>query len=237
MNKILWTAALALGFCHVDSAVAQTTLRINSDDFDITSVFNEITSFNFEIELTENVIAGETYNNPDINQVAYQVFGDLPSPTPSGFPAFALTRSYSGAEFYNQSPDAGLQFSIDANADLSDDLQYSELVGIGAADILIFNAREQDQDPGRYHPPELVLRADGTGQLQNAANASTFRNPPPPMGSGELIGPDFEAGDEYIVNLSSFSSATLAVTPVPSPSSFCLLSLMAVGVASSRRRK
>ena len=237
MKKIIWTAALALGVCHINSADAQTTLEINSVDFGITSVFNNITSFNFEIELTENVVAGETYDNPDINQVAYQVFGTLPDPTPSGFSSFALTRSYPGTEFFSQSPESGLLFSVDASADLSDGLQYSELVGIGSADILNFNAREQDQNPGRYHPPELVLRADGTGQLQNAANASTFSNPPPPMGSGMLIPDDFAAGDEYIVDLSFSPASTLAVTAVPSPSSFCLLSLMAVGVASRRRRQ
>ncbi|MDB4766616.1 hypothetical protein OAG71_02895 [bacterium] len=237
MKKILWTAALALGMYHAGSADAQTTLQINSSDFGITSVFNDITSFNFEIELTDNVVAGETYDNPDINQVAYQVLGSLPQPTPSGFPAFTLTRSYSGTEFYNQSPESGLMFSVDANANLSDGLQYSELVGTGAADILIFNARELNQDPGRYHPPELVLRADGTGQLQNAANASTFSNPPPPMGSGMLIPDDFAAGDEYIVDLSFAPSATLAATAVPSPSSLCLLSLMSIGVASRRRRQ
>ena len=237
MKKLFWTVALTLVVCDIDSVAAQTTLEINSDDFGITSVFNDITSFNFEIELTDNVVAGVTYNNPAINRVDYEVFGDLPEPTPSGFSGFALTRGYSGDEFYNQSPESGLLFSVDASADLSDGLQYSELVGTGAADILNFSARELNQNPGRYHPPELVLRADGTGQLQNAANASTFSNPPPPMGSGMMIPDDFAAGDEYIVDLSFSSASTLATTAVPSPSSFCLLSLMAVGVASRRRRQ
>ena len=228
MKKILWTAALALGLSHVDFADAQTTLRIDGEDFDIASVFNDVNSFEFEIELTDNVVAGETYNNPDINRIVYQVIGSLPVETPSGFPGFALDRSYSGTDFYSQSPESGLMFSVNADADLSDGLQYSELLGTGIVDILIFNARELNQDPGRFHPPELVLRADGTGQLQNAANESTFNNP---STMGPISGLD--AGAEYIVDLSFSPSSTLAV---PSPSSFCLLSLMAVGVASRRRR-
>ena len=237
MKKILWTAVLALGVCHINSADAQTTLQINSDDFGITSVFNDITSFNFEFQLTDNLVAGETYDNPAINQVAYEVFGNLPMATPSGFSGFTLTRGYSGTEFYDQSPESGLSFSVDVSADLSDGLQYSELVGIGAADVLNFNTRELNQNPGRYHPPELVLRADGTGQLQNAANASTFSNPPPPMGSGMMIPDDFAAGDEYIVDLSFSPAATLATIAVPSPSSFFLLSLIATGVVCRRRRQ
>jgi len=236
MKKILMTIALALGVCQANPAVAQTLLEIDSNDFGISSVFNQINSFQFDIELTNNALAGGIFVDPAINTVDYEVFGSLPDPTPSGFSAFGLTRTLSGTDFFNQSVDSGLSFSVEAGADLSDGLQYSELVGTGTDTILTFNAREVDQNPGRYHPPELILRADGTGQLLNAANASVFPNPPAPLGSGLLIPDDFLAGDEYIVNLTFDPSATLAVTVVPSPSSMCLLSLISVGVAMRRRR-
>ena len=152
--------------------------------------------------------------------------------SPSGFPGFSLPRNYTGDQFYAQSPDASLQFEIDSAADLSDGLQLSELASNGNDPILLFNARELEQNPGRYHPPVLSLFADGTGTLQNSNNESSILNPD----SNELVDVDF--GEEYIVNLTFDPSAVTIAGPVavPEPTGVTLLGLGSI-IALLRRRK
>ncbi|MEM9646573.1 MAG: PEP-CTERM sorting domain-containing protein, partial [Planctomycetota bacterium] len=182
-----------------------------STEVAISSVRNQITQFEFEITVNETLLAGESYQNPILGSVDYRVFGILPDPTPSGFPSFQLVRSISGNDFYSLSPDASLRFSVSAAADLSDGLQVSELSGSGT--VFEFNARELNQAPGRYHPPILTLDSDGTGRLVNANNASTFPNPPPPIGSGQLV--NVSIGDEYDVSLNFEPSLSVAAVPEP----------------------
>ena len=215
------------------SAHAQTTLQINDSDFGITSVFNDIDSFEFNIDLPGNLIAGQSFVDPLISQIDYQIEGDLRAMgSPSGFPGFQLPRNYTGDEFYTQSPDATLQFEIDSAADLSDGLQLSELVSNGSDPIFLFNARELNQDPARFHPPVLSLFADGTGLFQNANNQSTIPNP-----SNNLL-VDVDFGEEYIVNLSFDPSSVTIAGPVavPEPTGVAMLGLGSI-IALLRRRK
>ena len=231
MKKLLSIASL---LCLLaTSAHAQTTLQINDSDFGITSEFNDISSFEFNIDLPGNLVAGQSYVDPLISQISYLIEGDLRAMgSPSGFPGFRLTRNYTGDEFYTQSPDATLQFEIDSAADLSDGLQLSELVSNGSDPIFLFNARELNQDPARFHPPVLSLFADGTGLFQNANNQSSFTNP----STGEPVGIDF--GEEYIVNLSFDPSAVTIAGPVavPEPTSVTLLGLGSIAVLLRRRK-
>lgn len=192
------------------NAHADFRLRIDSADFGIASVYNTLTSFEFEFLIAEPLVAGRAYTNPALTGVNYRVNGSLPQPTPSGFPAFALVRTIAGEGFYTLSPEASLSFTVAPNADLSDGLQLDELAGAGV--ILSLNAREFNQQPGRYHPPLLTLNANGTGSMANSNNQSTFPNPPPPLGSGMLV--DVTVGEEYDVAL-SFVPASVAVAAAP----------------------
>ena len=227
MKKLaLPLSALLLGLQPASAFV----ISLSSADFGITSVYNTINSFQFDIEVSDPLVAGGTYNNPALVTVDYQIFGSLPQPTPSGFPAFALNRSIPGASFYGLSPEATLNFSVSPTADLSDGLQINELSGTGT--VFTFNAREFNQAPGRYHPPIFTLDADGTGRLANSNNMSDVPNPDPPVGSGELV--DVEVAEEYDTTL-SFDPA-LTVSTVPEPSVFTLLAAAMIGCVSLRRR-
>lgn len=196
------------------AAKADVVFTISSSDYFRLPVFNNINSFLFEITIAGTIVPGGTYTNPPLVGVNYSVNGSLaPGSTPSGFTGFALVRTIGGAEFYNLSPESGLSFAVSPTADLSDGLQVSELVG--TTDVLVLNAREFNQSPGRYHPPILRLNADGSGSLANADNESTFPNPPPPTGSGLIV--NVEVGDEYIVNLSGTPPIDLT-GPISAPS-------------------
>ncbi|MEM9586092.1 MAG: PEP-CTERM sorting domain-containing protein [Planctomycetota bacterium] len=219
MNRLGLLAAVLFGLLVPGSARAEFTISVGSGDFSIANTFNQVTSFQFDIVVDEDLVAGGVYDDPAITSVDYRVFGNLPMATPSGFPGFLLTRSVGGSEFYSLSPDAGLQFSILNSADLSDGLQVSELAGSGV--VFEFNARELNQNPGRYHPPILTLNQDGTGVLRNANNDSgSFLNP------SSNVPVDVAAGEEYIAGLSFSSSLTVAA--VPEPSAVALLGLAAV---------
>jgi hypothetical protein len=101
--------------------------------------------------------------------------------------------------------------------------------------VLTFNARELNQNPGRYHPPILTLNSNGTGRLVNANNMSTFPNPPPPTGSGMLV--NVGIGQEYDVALSFSPSLTLVAVPEPSSLGMMLLGPMITGAAVGRRQR
>ncbi|MEM8911705.1 MAG: hypothetical protein AAGC97_08050 [Planctomycetota bacterium] len=222
-------SALAILLVTAQNAPAAFTISFDSRDFGIASVFNHVTRFDFEIIVDDVLQPGRTYTNPVIDRVNYRIDGVLPDPTPSMFGGFQLVRSISGAEFYTLSPDATVSFSVAGTADLGDGLQFNELSGTGV--IFEFNAREFNQSPGRYHPPVLTLRADGTGRLVNADNQSTFPNPPPPIGSGLIV--NVAVADEYDVNLSFSSGLTIAAVPEPT-AWFAIACVSACGISFHR---
>ena len=117
-----------------------------------------------------------------------------------------------------------MRFEIGAGADFSDGLQFSELVG-GSEPIFVLNAREVDT--GRYHPPIVELRADGTGRMQNSNNFGGI-NPSTEM----MVDVDF--GQEYISNL-AFTPANFTMA-VPEPSSVMILGLGLGGLHFRRKR-
>jgi len=169
------------------------TITFSDDDFSLTPVFNDVTSFAFSIEVAGTLTAG-SYINPTLTGIQYLVQGVLSEVTPSGFPGFLLERTIGGAEFYAQG--SSLSFIIAAWADLSDGVQITEFAEF------TFNGREVNT--GRYHPPLLVFDQTGTGSIRNSDNSGGI-NP----GSGEEVNVDF--GAEYIVDL----SFTPAVVPIP----------------------
>jgi len=214
-------------------ALADFTLSFDSADFTISSNFNDVASFHFDITVASNLVPGGVYVDPPLDSVDYSVQGILMDPTPSGFSHFNLVRSISGLDFYGLSPNATLSFTLRADADLSDGLQMNELAGAGL--VFVLNARELDQDPGRYHPPIFTLNADGTGRLVNADNESIYPNPPPPMGSGMLV--NVEIGDEYDVDLAFDTELSIAdpvPAPVPLPVLPVLLAIPAIAWAALR---
>ena len=232
MCKFALTTVSLLLFLVTSPARADFTLSFSSNDIGVSSVFNNVTFFSFDIVVGGTITPGATFSNPNLVSVDYRINGSLPQSTPSGFPAFQLVRSINGADFYNLSPEAELEFSVSSTADLSDGLQMNELDGSGT--VFSFNAREFNQNPGRYHPPIFTLDDIGVGRLVNANNQSTFPNPDPPVGSGQLV--DVEIADEYDVMLSFSPNLTIATSAVPEPSSGALL-LGAFGAASVVRRR
>lgn len=191
---------LALLLLLTGTAGAQTTqLVVSNSDFVVTPQFNNVPLFSFEIDIDLPLAAG-VYDNPPLARVRYTVEGQLAN-TPSGFPAFALERDITGAEFYAQG--SSLRFEVDQNAVLDDGVQVAELSGAGV--VFVFNGREVDN--GRFHPALLELRADGTGRLQNSNNVVSV-NPP--------LEVDF--GEEYITDLRfDPGNLTLLSTDLPPP--------------------
>lgn len=214
------------------AAFADFVLSFDDSGFGITSSYNDVSEFSFDITVAGELVAGGVYDDPALVSVSYVIRGVLTSPTPSGFTGFLLIRNIDGAEFYELSPDASLSFAVAASADLSDGLQLGELTG--TAPVFRLNAREFDQQPGRYHPPILTLNADGSGRLANADNASSFPNPPPPAGSGLIV--DVAVGEEYDVAL-SFDPALTIVAPVPVPPLLVPFAAALAAVARCRVRR
>ena len=182
MRLLVITLFIALSL-SLDAHSQTMNLSISDADFQVTTVFNQVGTFDIDIEFNSPLERG-VYINPDIIEVEYTVSGTLVDPTPSGFPQFALQRTITGAEFYAQG--SSISFEIAANATLSDGVQIGELVGNGI--VLTFNGREIGN--GRYHPALFELNANGTGQIQNSNNI-IVENP--------LEEVDF--GDEYVTTL------------------------------------
>ena len=191
---------LALLMLTTGAAGAQTTqLAVSNSDFVVTPLFNNVPLFSFELDINLPLQAG-VYDNPPLARVRYTVEGELAN-TPSGFPAFALERDITGAEFYAQG--SSLRFEIGPNAVLDDGVQVAELSGANV--VFVFDGREIDN--GRFHPAILELRADGTGRLQNSNNVVSS-NPPQEV--------DF--GQEYIADLRfDPGNLTLLTTDLPEP--------------------
>jgi hypothetical protein len=207
------------------STQASFVVELSDADFVLTNTFNQVSEFRFTLTIDADLFPGGVYNNPPLTSIDYSIRGVLPNPTPSGFPGFFLVRSMTGVEFYNLSPESGLSFFVLPTANLADGLQASELAG---GTIFALNARELNQDPGRYHPPLFELNSDGTGLLTNANNKSTFKNPDPPMGSGMLV--DVAIGDEYVIDLTFTATSVTLVSAIPEPSAAWFL--LVAGVAA-----
>ena len=172
-------------------------IYFNSNDFVVDTVFSEVASFEFTIDVDGPLEAG-LYENPPLVSVVYAVTGTLEPGTPSEFPAFELRRTITGEDFYAQG--SSIRFDIADTADLSDGAQLDELVGTEV--VFTFNGREIDNE--RFHPALLELRADGTGRIQNSNNTPTLE---------PLLEVDF--GVEYITDLTFAPGAiTFAQEPV-----------------------
>jgi hypothetical protein len=207
-------------------AFAQAAVITFSDvDFGKTPIFSNVQTFSFTIDIDAPLAAG-VFDNPSLNSVEYNVSGALASGTPSGFPAFNLVRTITGADFYAQG--SSLSFEIASGADLSNGLQVSELVG--SAPVFVFNGREVDT--GRYHPALFQLNSDGTGSIRNSNNMG--ENTPNPS-TGELVNVDY--GEEYITNLTFDPSQLTISAAVPVPAALWLFGSGLLGLVGIARRK
>ena len=165
------------------------TLQFGDEDFIQTPIAGNVQSFRFTVDIDAPLAAG-VYENPPLVQIDYRVSGEPIVDSPSGFPAFALSLSISGADFYQAGNE--LVFEIADTAVLSDGVQAVELVGTTI--ILRFDAREEGT--GRFHPALLELRADGTGQLQNSDNVPDLAEPEGiPLGSEYITDLAFDPGN------------------------------------------
>jgi hypothetical protein len=183
------------------AARADFTLSFSDADFDLTPIYNEVDSFEFEIVMSGSLSPGTVYSEDDVVSVDYSVQGTLKQPTPSGFPAFFLVRSMDGDEFRAQG--SSMFFEIAAGADLCDGLQFDELTGSDPVfgSRFLLNAREVGT--GRYHPPIMRLVDSGAGSFQNSNNFGGV-NP----ATGMVVDVDF--GEEYIAGL-GFTPAGLTL--------------------------
>jgi hypothetical protein len=207
-------------------------LSTSSDDYQLTTVFSDVRIFSINIEI-DAALAPGVYVDPPIINVVYRVMGELVPGTPSGFPAFDLQRTITGADFYAQG--SSLSFEIAPFAALSDGVQAAELVGNGV--VLTFNGREVDN--GRFHPALFELNMNGTGRIQNSDNIPTL-NP--------LLQVNF--GEEYITDLMFDPGNTTLITghfvELPkigggggaiSVLAAAALMLLGIGSVTMRRRK
>lgn len=224
MNKSC-LIGLCLGSLLQPVLTQAAVISFSNADFGMTPAFSNVQTFSFTIDIDGPLAAG-VFNNPSLNSVEYNVSGALASGTPSGFPAFNLVRTITGADFYAQG--SSLSFEIAAGADLSNGLQVSELVG--SAPVFVFNGREVDT--GRYHPALFQLNSDGTGRIRNSNNMG--ENTPNPS-TGELVNVDF--GKEYITNLTFDPSQLTISAAVPVPAALWLFGSGLLGLVGIARRK
>ena len=224
MNK-LRLLGLCFGSLFLPAFAQAAVITFSDVDFGKTPIFSNVQTFSFTIDIDAPLAAG-VFNNPALNSVEYNVSGTLASGTPSGFPAFNLVRTITGADFYAQG--SSLSFEIAAGADLSNGLQMSELVGSGP--VFVFNGREVDT--GRYHPALFQLNSDGTGSIQNSNNMG--ENTPNPS-TGELVNVDF--GEEYITNLTFDPNQLTISAAVPVPAALWLFGSGLLGLVGMARRK
>ena len=174
-------------------------LRTGDYDYQLTKIHSDLSFFAINVEFSAPLTSG-AYDNPDVISISLWVRGNLAPGTPSGFTDFDHPWQFSGTDFYSRG--GSLRFEISNDADLSDGIQVSELVGDGV--VLTVDGREIDY--GSYHPAIFELRADGTGRIQNSNNIVTL---------DPLIEVDF--GEEYITDLRFNPETTTIFTSVRTP--------------------
>lgn len=228
-----------------------SVITFDSGDVSITGTpVGNVQNWDFSIDISAPLVFG-TNANPGINEVDYLVRGSLDSGNPSGFPAFILhsedinggSPPISGAQFYGNG--ASLDFIISPGADLSDGLQVGELELLPdqgypspvADDNAVFVLNAREDGTGRYHPPLVIFRNDGTGQIMNSNNT----------GVNGQTGRDIVAqdglffGNEYITNftfnpglLTLISAPVDIESPVPLPGGVALLLAGLLGLSAAR---
>lgn len=230
------TALLGLLLCT--GTAGAFTVQLVDEDFPggVSPSFSGVSNFFFEIDFAGPPIAGATYDNSTVREVRYLVNGSLAPGTPSGFPAFRLDRTAAGEGVIDPAnwiaQGSSIFFEIASDADLADGLQLSDLVADATGEVFRLDAREFERlDRARYHPPQLVLRNDGTGQLQNSNNSSGSTGTTNPA---TRVPVDVDFGDEYVTGLSYVpSQVTMAV---PEPGTGLLVGFGLAAMARRRRR-
>ena len=215
---------LCLGSLFQPVLSQAAVITFSAADFGKTPVFSNVQTFSFMIDIDGPLAAGDVIDNPALNSVQYNVFGQLAPGTPSGFPAFNLERTITGADFYAQG--SSLSFVIAANADLGDGLQVSELAG--SDPVFVFNGRELDT--GRYHPALIQLNSNGTGSIRNSNNNGGI-NP----ATEEIV--DVNFGEEYITDLAFDPGQLTLAAAVPVPAAVWLFGSGLLGLVGMARRK
>jgi len=135
--KPVFILSLLLGcFLIPSTAKAQFSIELDLSDFGVTDVFGQVTTLDLDIDVAGPLVAGQVYNDPALNGVVYDVFGILDQANvPSGFPAFNLSRTIGGLEFFSQG--SSLNFEVASSANLADGLQASELVADAKSSYLL----------------------------------------------------------------------------------------------------
>lgn len=233
---LLFCLSLALAMSAAPRPASAFTIQFSNLDFGAAGVvpsFSIVRDFRFEIDFQGPLTAGRAYDNDSLVQVQYVVSGSL-DVTPSGFPGFSLDRTparegpISASEWIGQG--SSLSFEIASSANLLDGLQLSDLVPDANGLLLALDGREFERlDRARYHPPQLLLYANGTGLIQNSNNSSGSTNTTNP-GSTMLVDVDF--GEEYLTNL-NFDPSSITLV-VPQPGTAILMGLGLMVLASKR---
>lgn len=220
-SRLIWLAVLG---CSIAGQARGDVVTFEASDFGLNPTFSNVRTFSFEIDIAARITPGAILDNPTLNGVRYNVFGQLAAGTPSGFSAFDLQRDIGGDEFYAQGSSLSLQ--VASTADLTDGLQASELTGVDP--VFVFNGREVGT--GRYHPAVVRLNADGTGSIRNSNNMGGV-NP----GSGEVV--DVEEGEEYITELTFTPGSLTLIDAVSIPEPGMTLALLATSAVIGVRRR
>ncbi len=218
------TLAESFGVVAGGTVEGPLTFSLSSDDVTIPDGLagteeGTVRDFAFDIGLVPGLSSGQSVSDPEISIVDYEVAGSLEAGNPSGFDSFFLrsedinrgTGDLTGAQFYGNG--ASLQFDIAADADLSDGLQVSELEPLAGLDfpapvdaedaVFVLNAREDGT--GRYHPPVVILRGDGTGQLLNSNNTGVNGQT-----GRDIVTDGLDFGNEYVTNF-TFDPVALTI--------------------------
>ncbi|MEL7172373.1 MAG: hypothetical protein AAFN05_05325, partial [Pseudomonadota bacterium] len=95
MRHPIAVTALAGALAAAVAPAQASVITISSTSFTETTTFNDVTTYSFEIELADALVAGQSYVNPALAGIDYSVNGTLPDGSPSGFPGFNLVRSIS----------------------------------------------------------------------------------------------------------------------------------------------